>query len=75
MFVSCYTTVPGAVENVEVFARAVSVLHVSWTPPLEPNGILTGYQVLVTNLIEAKESLYTTPSDVHDLTISSGICE
>ena len=66
---------PGAVENVEVFARADYVLHVSWTPPLEPNGILTGYQVLVRNLIEATESLYTTPSDVHDLTISSGICE
>ena len=29
--------------------------HVSWNPPLSPNGVLTGYLVVVTNLINSQE--------------------
>ena len=36
--------VPGPPSDVEVYAFAEYIL-VTWTPPEEPNGIITGYQV------------------------------
>ena len=70
----CYTAaVPGAVEDMEVFAKGDHTLHVVWSPPLSPNGVITLYQVEVTNLIESTQALYTARSNDHELTIRSGI--
>ena len=50
------------------------LFHVSWDPPLSPNGVLTGYQVVVTNLINSQEvKLDTVSAKVTELSITSGI--
>ncbi|XP_067206790.1 neuroglian isoform X2 [Linepithema humile] len=37
--------VPGTVLSFEVFPIGSSALYLVWTPPAEPNGVLTGYNV------------------------------
>ena len=67
--------VPGAVENVEVTVLSDDIFHVTWDPPLSPNGVLTGYHIVVTDLINSSE-IFTNvilPS-VQELNITSGIC-
>ena len=57
-FEAFYITVPGVVDSVEVVALSANLLRVSWEPPLSPNGVLTGYQVEVVNLIDSSDLLY-----------------
>ena len=66
-------TVPGPVEKLEVTALSDEVLHVSWDPPVTPNGVLTGYHVVVTNLIDSTKIIYEIPPRVHEWNISVGI--
>ena len=43
------------VDSLEVVALFANLFRVSWEPPLSPNGVLTGYQVEVANLITSTE--------------------
>ena len=52
-----------------------NILHVSWDPPLSPRGVLTGYKILVKNLIDFGESVYSVSVYVYELNITLGICE
>ena len=73
-FLTCL--VPGRVENLEVVVVNNHTILVSWNPPLTPNGVLTGYEVLVENLINTTEKLnIMVVSNTHDITISSGVCK
>ena len=67
------STVPGVVKNLTVTALSANLLRVSWEPPLSPNGILTGYQVEVVNLIDSSESIYNVSPDVRQHNISDAI--
>ena len=68
-------TVPGAVQNMEVVVLSENLFHVSWEPPLSPNGAITGYQVVVTDLIITRESHYSMLPYSLQLNISYGIGE
>ena len=37
--------VPGPVESFSATTVSSSVIHLSWTPPLSPNGRITGYKL------------------------------
>ena len=57
-------------------ASSDHMLNVSWDPPVSPNGVLTGYQINVTNLINTTQvSLRTLAPSVHEIIITSGIRE
>ena len=45
----------------------------SWEPPLSPNGVITGYQVVVTDLVLFNQSADLTSPLEWLLYISSGI--
>ena len=38
--------VPGPVESFTATTVSSSVIHLSWTTPLSPNGIITGYRLI-----------------------------
>ena len=57
----------------EVVALSANLLRISWEPPLSPNGVLTGYQVEVVNLIDSSESIYNVSLDVRQHNISDAI--
>ena len=61
-------------ENVEVVVLSDDIFHVTWDPPLSPNGVLTGYHILVTDLINSSE-IFTNvvPVSVQKLNVTSGI--
>ena len=61
------------VDIFEVVALSANLLRVSWEPPLSPNGVLTGYQVEVVNLIDSSESIYNVSPDVRQHNISDAI--
>ena len=39
-------TAPGVVEITDVVTISSSASNVTWNPPIEPNGIITGYEVI-----------------------------
>lgn len=48
--------------------------HVSWDPPLSPNGVITGYKVKVINLLtNMRVEEFDTQSDERDINTSSDI--
>ena len=57
----------------EVVALSPNLLRVSWEPPLSPNGVLTGYQVEVVNLIDTSDLLYLMAEDMQQRNISDTI--
>ena len=66
-------TVPGPVEGLSITTSSYS-LNVMWQPPLYPNGVLTGYQVTVTNLINTMEAFsHTVDPNSQELIIDSEI--
>ena len=67
-------TAPGVVDDVEITVLSESSIRVSWEPPLTPNGIITGYQVVVTDLVSLNLSHYLTLPHEQQLDISTGIC-
>ena len=67
------STVPGVVDSLEVVALSAYLLRISWEPPLSPNGVLTGYQVEVVNLIDSSESIYYVSPDIRQHNISNRI--
>ena len=72
-FITFSATVPGPVEGLSI-AISSNSLNVMWHPPLYPNGVLTGYQVTVTNLINTTEAFsYPVDSNLQELIIDSGI--
>ena len=72
-FEAFYITVPGVVDSFEVVALSANLLRVSWEPPLSPNGVLTGYQVEVVNLIDSSDLLYLMAEDMQQRNISDAI--
>ena len=69
-------TVPGPVTKLKVIALTEKVLHVTWGPPVTPNGVLTRYSVVVTDVIESRDVVNTTAlPEVQELNISVGIGE
>ena len=67
-------TVPGAVDNLEVLVLNDETFHISWDPPLSPNGVVTGYQVVVTNEMNSRERSWTVvAANVTELNTTSGI--
>ena len=61
------------VDIFEVVALSPNLLRVSWEPPLSPNGVLTGYQVEVVNLIDSTDLLYLMAEDMQQRNISDAI--
>ena len=48
--------------------------HVSWDPPLFPNGVITGYKVKVINLLtNTRVDVFDMQSDDRDISTSSDI--
>ena len=72
---TCSTVVPSVVKNLTVTALSANLLRVSWAPPLSPNGILTGYQVEVVNLIDSSEVRFNKSQDDLKVEQSDGICK
>ena len=72
---TCFSTVPGVVKNLTVTALSANLLRVSWEPPLSPNGVLTGYQVVVVNLIDSSEVRFNKSQDDLKVEQSDGICK
>ena len=71
-----YTTVPGPVRNLKVVSDSSNILHVTWDTPTYTNGILTGYYILVTNMIDPMNTVPNmVPPYLHQLTIEHGICK
>jgi hypothetical protein len=68
-------SVPGAVDNLEVLVLNDETFHVSWDPPLSPNGVLTGYEVVVTNEMNSNEHIIwkMVAANVTELNTTSGI--
>ena len=39
-------TAPGVVEIVAIVGTSDTTAVIFWTPPLQPNGVITGYQII-----------------------------
>ena len=48
---------PGVVKITGVFSISSSTSHVKWNPPVEPNGIITGYEIIYSVYGEIHESV------------------
>ena len=48
-------------------------INISWTAPLSPNGIITGYQVTVTNLINNTRLVLDQQHNELEVSVSTGI--
>ena len=70
-----FCVVPGVVGNMKVVALYDNLLHVSWDPPLSPNGVITGYLVTVTNLVNSHDYDYIKSPNIRQHNISNGIGE
>ena len=67
-------TVPSPVKNLQVTALDATTLNALWDPPTFANGVLTGYTVLVANLINTTDTIsYQISSTEHGAIITSGI--
>ena len=56
-----------------MIALSANLLRVSWEPPLSPNGVLTGYQVHMVNLINYTEFRFNRSRDQFEVESSDGI--
>ena len=72
---TCSTVVPSVVKNLTVTALSAILLRISWEPPLSPNGVLTGYQVEVVNLITSTVVRFNKSQDDLQVEQSDGICK
>ena len=73
---NCSISVPGPVENLTFSILSAHTFFLMWNPPTSPNGVLTSYTVLVTNLMNTTETIHlSVPSMSQHITISSGICK
>ena len=69
-----YHTVPSPVKNLQVTAQDATTINALWDPPTFTNGVLTGYTVLVANLINTTDTIsYQISSTEHGAIITSGI--
>ena len=41
-----FSTAPGVVEIIGVVGTSDTTAVVYWTPPSQPNGVITGYQII-----------------------------
>ena len=48
---------PGVVKITDVFSISSSTSCVKWNPPTEPNGIITGYEIIYSVYGEIHESV------------------
>ena len=60
-----YSVAPGIVEIVDVVSISNTSAIVTWNPPIQPNGIITGYKV--------EHSLYEVSSDIISVSVASNI--
>ena len=60
-----YSTAPGIVEIVDVVSISDTTATVTWKPPTQPNGIITGYKV--------EHSLYENTSNAIGVSVASNI--
>ena len=67
-----HSAVPSQVENLQVVALTPNSLSISWNPPTYPNGVLTGYTVLVENLINST-AIFSSSMSFLSTTIKSGV--
>ena len=56
-----------------MIAVDANTFDVSWGPPTSPNGELTGYTVLVKNLINTTETPFMIESHLNQLRVDGGI--
>ena len=69
-----YHTVPSPVKNLQITALDATTLNALWDPPTIANGVLTGYTVLVTSLVNTTDTIsYQISSSEHGAIITSGI--
>ena len=50
-------TVPGVVEIVGVVGTSNTTAVVHWTPPSQPNGVITGYQIIYSVYGDADDNI------------------
>lgn len=62
---------PGVVEIIDVVSISTSASVVTWSPPIEPNGIITGYEVVYSVYgIDAESVVGSLDSDINILNIT-----
>jgi hypothetical protein len=64
---------PGAVASIAAVVVTENQINISWTAPLSPNGIITGYQVTVTNLINNTRLVLDQQHNELEVSVSTGI--
>ena len=45
-YASWFSAAPGVVEIDHVISTSVNATVISWSPPIEPNGVITGYEIV-----------------------------
>ena len=53
----CLPTAPGVVEIVAIVGTSDTTAVVFWTPPSQPNGVITGYQIIYSVYGDADNSM------------------
>jgi hypothetical protein len=64
---------PSEVESYEVVVLSEASFNVSWNPPRLPNGVLTGYQLAVIDLVLGRGSPITVSPNTLEVTVNSGV--
>lgn len=77
-----YFTVPSEINSLTVTAPTASSFNITWSPPTTPNGIITGYTLIVREY-EGNSSTLILPiqtdrgntSSTFTVTINNGLCK
>ena len=48
---------PGVVKITDIYSISSSTSHVKWNPPIKPNGIITGYEIIYSVYRDIAESV------------------
>ena len=68
-------TVPGVVEIVGVVGTSNTTAVVHWTPPSQPNGVITGYQIIYSVYGDANDSMAQTVTGNEDSFVIANLSE
>ena len=66
----CYAA-PGVVGIDHVISTSINATLVAWNPPIEPNGVITGYEVVYSVYgLDAENVIGLLESDVYTINIT-----
>ena len=67
-----FSTAPGIVKVVAVVGTSDTTAFVLWTPPSQPNGVITGYQIIYSVYGDASNSMnQAVARDVNSFVITN----